>query len=134
MYIVAHEDDSLLFQSPSLLQNIQSNACVCTVHLTAGDNGLGESYWSDREVGMEAAYAQMAGVADSWTVSSLTIGSHQIVLDTLTAQPNITLVFMRLPDGNSGNGTGTAMYDYQSLMQLWQGTESTITAVDGSTS
>ena len=134
MYIVAHEDDSLLFQSPSLLQNIQSNTCVCTVHLTAGDNGLGESYWSDREVGMEAAYAQMAGVADSWTASSLTIGSHQIVLDTLTAQPNITLVFMRLPDGNSGNGTGTAMYDYQSLMQLWQGTESTITAVDGSTS
>ncbi len=134
MYIVAHQDDSLLFQSPSLLQNIQSNGYVCTVHLTAGDNGFGESYWGDREAGMEAAYAQMAGVADSWTASTLTIGSHQIVLDTLTAQPNITLVFMRLPDGNNGDGTGTAMYDYQSLMQLWQDTESTITAVDGSTS
>src|ERR1019366_7221456 len=58
---VAHADDSLLFQSPSLLQNIQSNSYVRTVHLTAGDDGLGESYWSEREAGMEAAYAQMAG-------------------------------------------------------------------------
>jgi len=134
MYIVAHADDSLLFQSPSLLQNFQSNRSVCTIHLTAGDNGSGESYWSDREAGMEAAYAQMAGVANSWTPSTLTFGSHPIVLDTLTAQPNITLVFMRLPDGGYPDGTGTAMYHYQSLMQLWQGTESTITAVDGSTS
>jgi len=56
------------------------------------------------------------------------------VLETLTAQPNITLVFMRLPDGSYPDGNGTALYDYQSLMQLWQGTESTITAVDNSTS
>ena len=134
MYIVAHADDSLLFQSPSLLQNIQSNGAVCTVHLTAGDNGLGPSYWGDREIGMEAAYAEMARVENSWTASTLTFGSHQIVLDTLTAQPNITLVFMRLPDGGYPDGTGTSMYDYQNLMQLWQGTESTITAVDDSTS
>jgi len=130
MYIVAHPDDSLVFQSPSLLQNIQSNSYVRTVHLTAGDDGLDESYWGEREAGLEAAYAQIAGAANSWTISSLA-GSHQIVLDTLNAQPQITLVFMRLPDGGFADGTGTAMYGYQSLMQLWQGTESTITAVDG---
>jgi LmbE family N-acetylglucosaminyl deacetylase len=134
MYIVAHADDSLLFQSPSLLQNIQSNGYVYTVHLTAGDDGMGEDYWGDREAGMEAAYAQMAGAANSWTASTLTVGSHQIVLETLTAQPNIMLVFMRLPDGGYPDGNGTALYGYQSLMQLWQGTESTITAVDDSTS
>ena len=132
MYIIAHPDDSLLFQSPSLLQNIQSGNYVRTVHLTSGDEGLGESYWGDREAGMEAAYAQMAGVANNWTASTLTVGSYQIVLDTLTSQPSISLVFMRLPDGGYPNGLGTAMYDYQSLMQLWNGTESTITAVDGS--
>src|ERR1035438_5682650 len=134
MYIVAHPDDSLLYQSPSLLQSIQSNNSVCTVYLTAGDHGLGENYWGAREVGIEAAYAQMVGVANSWTASTLTIGNSQIVLETLDAQPNITLVFMRLPDGGYPGGNGTALYDYQSLMQLWQGSESTITAVDGSAS
>jgi len=36
MYIVAHQDDSLLFQSPAaLLQEIASGRCVETVFLTA---------------------------------------------------------------------------------------------------
>ena len=134
MYIVAHPDDSLLFQSPSLLQNVQNGLNVLTVHLTAGDDGLAESYWGDRELGIEAAYALMAGAANNWTTSALTVGSHQIVLDTLKAQPNITVAFMRLPDGGYPAGDGTPMYGNQSLMQLWQGSESSITAVDGSTS
>jgi LmbE family N-acetylglucosaminyl deacetylase len=134
MYIVAHPDDSLIFQSPSLLQNIQNGLNVFTVHLTAGDDGLGESYWGDRELGIEAAYAFMAGVGNNWTTSALTVGSHQIVLDTLTAMPNVTVAFMRLPDGGYPDGDGTALYNYQSLMQLWQRSESSITAVDESTS
>ena len=85
MYIVAHPDDSLIFQSPDLLQNVQSNLNVLTVHLTAGDDGKGEAYWSGRESGVEAAYAQMAGVANSWTASTLNVGSHALVLQTLTA-------------------------------------------------
>jgi LmbE family N-acetylglucosaminyl deacetylase len=134
MYIVAHPDDSLLFQSPDLLQNVQSGLNVMTVHLTAGDNGEGEAYWSGRESGIEAAYAQMAGVDNVWTTSTLNVGSHALVLQTLTAQPNISVVYMRLPDGNDSSGYGTALYGYQSLKQLWQGTETTITAVDSSNS
>jgi LmbE family N-acetylglucosaminyl deacetylase len=132
MYIIAHPDDSLLFQSPSLLQNIQSNVNVLTVHLTAGDDGLAESYWAGREAGIRASYAQMAGVVNVWTTSTLTVGSYQLVLDSLTGQPNVAVIFMRLPDGGYPNGLGTALYGYQSLMQLWQGSESMITAVDGS--
>jgi LmbE family N-acetylglucosaminyl deacetylase len=134
MYIVAHPDDSLIFQSPSLLQNINSGLDVMTVHLTAGDDGLGESYWGQRELGIEAAYALMANAPNTWATSALTVGSHQIVLDTLTAQPNVTVAFMRLPDGGYPDGTGTTMYGFQSLMQLWLGSESSMTAVDGSTS
>jgi LmbE family N-acetylglucosaminyl deacetylase len=134
MYIVAHPDDSLIFQSPSLLQNIQNGLNVLTVHLTAGDDGMGESYWGSRESGIEAAYAQMAGANNTWTTSALTVGTHQIVLDTLSTMANVTVAFMRLPDGGYPYGEGTAMYNYQSLMQLWQGSESSITAVDGSTS
>ena len=134
MYIVAHPDDTLVFQSPSLLQNIQNGLQVQTIHLTAGDDGMGEVYWGQRELGILASYAQMAGAANNWTTSSLTVGSHKIVLDTLIAQPEITVAFMRLPDGDFPGGEGTALYDFQSLMQLWRGSETSITAVDGSTS
>jgi len=40
---------------------------------------------------------------------------------------------MRLPDGGFPWVLVTAMYDFQSLMQLSQGSQSTITAVDNST-
>jgi LmbE family N-acetylglucosaminyl deacetylase len=134
MYVVAHPDDSLVFQSPDLLQNIQNGIKVFTVHLTAGDNGMGETYWSSREMGIEAAYAQMAGVTNTWTTATMQVGTHEIVLDTLTAAPNVTVAFMRLPDGGFPLGTGTALYGFESLMKLAQGSISTMTAVDGSTS
>jgi LmbE family N-acetylglucosaminyl deacetylase len=133
MYVVAHPDDSLIFQSPDLLQNIQNGINVFTVHLTAGDDGLGQTYWSSREMGIEAAYAQMAGVTNAWTTSTMKVGTHDIALDTLTAAPNVTVAFMRLPDGGYPLGTGTALYGFESLMQLAQGSMSTITAVDSST-
>ena len=140
MYIVAHEDDTLLFQSPSVLQDIQSARCVRTVFLTAGDNGLGQSYWSTREEGAEAAYAQMAGASNKWSESTIFTNGHSIVLETLVEQPRISLVFMRMPDGGYPAGTGTARYGYQSLMQLWDSgnpgsggpAKSSITTVDGS--
>jgi LmbE family N-acetylglucosaminyl deacetylase len=134
MFVVAHEDDTLLFQSPSILQDIQSNRCVQTVFLTAGDDGDTQSYWATREQGAEDGYAAMAGVASSWTTSTITVNGHPMVQDTLNGQPNVTLVFMRLPDGGYPDGDGTALYGYQSLKKLWQGTISSIEAVDGSTS
>ncbi len=67
--IVAHEDDDLLFLSPDLLHAIQSGRTVRTIIVTAGDAGDGASYWQSRESGSMAAYAQMSGVANSWTQS-----------------------------------------------------------------
>lgn len=131
MYIAAHEDDTLLFQSPSILQDIQSGRCVRTVFLTAGDAGLDQPYWEAREEGAEAAYAQMAGVSDQWTGSQITANGHSIHLETLTGQPGISIAYMRLPDGGDSGG-GTERYGFESLMKLWKGTESSISAVDGS--
>ena len=65
--IVAHEDDDLLFLSPDLLHAIQAGRSVRTVFLTAGDAGNDTAYWTGREAGMQAAYAQMCGVANTWT-------------------------------------------------------------------
>lgn len=134
MYIVAHPDDSLLFQSPSLLQNIQKGLRVVTVHLTAGDAGMAESYWRGREAGIEAAYARMADSPNSWSAASFVVDGHHLVLNILLTRPNVVLMFLRLPDGGFPNGLGTKTYRYQSLMQLWRGTQRSISAVDGSNS
>lgn len=140
MYVVAHEDDSLIFQSPALLQDIQNGACVRTVFLTAGDDGQSQSYWATREQGVEAAYAQMAGVANSWTGSIATVDGHPIQIETLAAKQTISLAFMRLPDGGYPAGLGNPVYGSQSLMQLWNSgngatpAKSMIAAVDKSTS
>ena len=82
---------------------------------------------------MQAAYAQMAGVANSWTQSDAGVSGHPIPLFTLVGQPSISLVFMRLPDGNL-DGSGFPSNNYQSLQDLWTGTIPTIDAVDKSSS
>lgn len=140
MYVVAHEDDTLLFQSPTLLLDLRSEAnCVRTVFVTAGDAGLPESYWRGREEGAEAGYAEMLGVGDAWTTSTLELAGHAIRLRTSVADPRVSLVFMRLPDGEV-TGEGTPRYGMQSLLKLWNGGHgltpaiSTMTADDGSAS
>src|SRR5438046_4305389 len=80
---VAHQDDDLLFLSPDLLHNIHNGKCVTTVFLTAGDAGDTSSYWLGRENGSKAAYAQMAGFANSWAQSTLSVSNHQLTLFTL---------------------------------------------------
>ena len=102
---VAHQDDDLLILSPDLLHAIRAGGNVRTVYLTAGDAGLHASYWQDRESGARAAYAEMAGAANSWTQSDAGVAGHPIPVFTLTGQRNVSLVFLRLPDGNfSGSG------------------------------
>ena len=128
---VAHPDDDLLFLSPDLLHAIQAGGNLRTVYLTAGDAGLHASYWQDRESGVQAAYAEMAGVANSWTQSDAGVAGHPIPVFTLTDQRNVSLAFIRLPDGDV-NGSGFASNGYQSLQDVWTGSIATIEAVDRS--
>jgi LmbE family N-acetylglucosaminyl deacetylase len=131
---VAHQDDDLLFLSPDLLHAMQAGGNVRTVYLTAGDSGVhASSYWQDRESGARAAYAEMAGVANSWTQSDAGVLGHPIPVFTLTDQRNVSLAFMRLPDGGV-YGSGFASNGYQSLQGVWTGSSATIEAVDRSSS
>ncbi len=118
LYVVAHQDDTLLFQSPNLVQDFQSNHCVRTVFVTAGDDGKEQAYWLGREEGAQAAYAQMAGVANQWTASTTTVGGHLLHVSTLTAKPSISIYYLRLPDGGI-EGEGNMLYGFKSLMKLW---------------
>ena len=75
----------------------------------------------------------MAGLANTWTQSDAGISGHPIPVFTLQGRPTISVLFLRLPDGNL-DGSGFANYNRQSLQKLWQGSIPSITAVNGSSS
>jgi LmbE family N-acetylglucosaminyl deacetylase/uncharacterized protein (DUF2141 family) len=140
MNIVAHQDDDLIFQNPALLEAIAAGDCVRTVFVTAGDAGLGEAYWREREEGSRAAYAVMAGVANSWTKSESTVAGHTLHVATLNGKPTVSQVYLRLPNGGA-SGTGYAATGFKSLPKLWRSSNpepasltpiSELSALDGS--
>jgi LmbE family N-acetylglucosaminyl deacetylase len=129
---VAHADDDLAFMNPDVYSLVRAGASLRVVYLTTGDAGLGSAYWHLREEGAKAATAEMAGVTNRWTRSSLGANGRSLVLDTLVGAPRVSIVFMRLPDGNV-DGSGWPDAHFQSLMKLWQGTIPTIASADGVT-
>ncbi|MEA5051897.1 MAG: PIG-L family deacetylase [Propionicimonas sp.] len=131
--IIAHEDDDLLFQSPDLLRDVDAKRCVRSVYVTAGDSGYEDDYWQSREKGSEAAWADMADVSNSWTTSTISLAGKSVRLRTLRDAPNISIIFMRLPDGFP-LGTGSPAQGNQSLYRLLTGAISSMSAVDGSAS
>ena len=105
----AHEDDSLLFESPDIVHDVQDGRCLRSIFVTAGDAGLDQTYWSSREKGTEAGYASMAGVSNAWTQADAGVPGHPMPLVTLAGNPRVSLVFMRLPDG-APDGSGFPLY------------------------
>src|SRR5687767_9126872 len=72
LFIVAHQDDDLLFMNPDLQESIQAGRKVITVYLTAGNDGATDQtrYWQSRKYGELVAYVAMAGAGvsmESWT-------------------------------------------------------------------
>lgn len=128
--VVAHEDDDLLFMTPDLLHEISAGKCMRTVFVTAGDDGQSASYWQEREKGPLAAYAAMYQLPDDWTMATAHIGSQPVTAYSLVGQPHISLVFLRLPDGNL-KGTGFSATKGESLHLLNMGQLRSITSVDG---
>lgn len=133
MQIVAHADDDLVFLSPDLLHELRSepDRCTRTVFITAGDAGKGRYYWRPREIGLEAAYAKVAGVRNTWESSYFTAGGHRVLVRTLVARRSISVVFLRLPDGML-DGEGSESYGNQSLTKLLDGRIPSLSAVDRS--
>ena len=130
LYVVAHADDPILFQSPDLLHDLDSGQPVRTVVLTAGDNGRGKGYWSGREAGLMTAYAKLAGLANSWRATTLHINGHRIAEYAMTAHSNVVVDFLRLPDGCWQAGDGWPRHRHQSLKKLWNGSLARLVAVD----
>ena len=132
--VVAHEDDDLLFMNPTLDHDIAAGDCVRTVYLTSGDDGRGYDYLLQRQHGSEAAYDTMLGTPQDWVAERQSIAANTSILTvTPSNNPRVSLIFLRLPDGNL-NGNGFAATQYQSLQKLWDGAIPYIHSVDGRSS
>ena len=135
MNIVAHQDDDILFMNPDLIHSLRDGNCVRSVYLTAGDSGSGRLYWLGREEGSKAAYAEMLGIQDPvWNTRTVSLSkTAYISLANLKNSPNVSLVFLHLPDGDP-NGQGFAATNYESLSKLETGAIAKIHSVDGQSS
>jgi LmbE family N-acetylglucosaminyl deacetylase len=133
LYTVAHADDSILFQDPDIRTDIAAGRCVRTIFLTAGDAGLDATYWQGRENGVAAAYADLAAQPNVWRTADAGIPGHPAPLLTLVANPAVSIVFLRLPDGQS-RGRGFGSTGLVSLEKLWLETVPSMTAVDRTSS
>jgi LmbE family N-acetylglucosaminyl deacetylase len=121
MNIVAHQDDDLLFMNPTVQQNIRDGNCVRTIYVTSGDAGAGSFYWISREQGSEAAYTAMLGHSDVWIKRLVVMpGGQYITIANPRGNPNISLIFMHLPDGNL-RGQGFEASHHESLQRLEDG-------------
>jgi GlcNAc-PI de-N-acetylase len=125
LHIVAHQDDDVLFMNPDIQRSIDAGHAVTTVYLTAGAPESGDIS-REREAGVMAAYALMAGVRDNWTP----LDDKPVRELSLAGRPHVHLVFFRLPEGSiPGDVLPPAG---SNLRTLWSGGAQTITAVDGS--
>ncbi|GAA3083200.1 hypothetical protein GCM10017600_43540 [Streptosporangium carneum] len=122
LQVAAHPDDDLLFMSPDLLGLVARGARTVTVYLTAGESVAGVSddhpprrYALDRQKGVRAAYAWVAGARDRWRRSFMTTGRISVEVDTLEDLPGVRLVFVGLPDGGDPRADGGR----GALTRLW---------------
>jgi LmbE family N-acetylglucosaminyl deacetylase len=118
LQVVAHEDDDVLFMNPDVRNSVHSGAPTVTVFLTAGESDVSDAdgYAAERQAGSRAAYARMAGVADSWVGEALVVGSKQVERYTLRARPQVQLIFVNLPEMNDPRAEGGK----RALTRLWR--------------
>ena len=125
VYLHAHQDDWQLFMGDRAYNSVQDASNVVFVYATAGDGGAGTTYWQTRELAAQAAVDALIG-SGAWTCAQQTINAHPI---RRCAKGKAVSYDLRLPDGGNGTGFNGA----GSMAMLRDGTQPTLTALDGST-
>lgn len=127
----AHPDDDIIFANPTISEAIAAGDCVRTVFLTAGDAGRGIDYTRSRELGILRAYNVMRGSEGLWDETEVTLDAGMRV-DRLTPQgdPRLSVLFVRLPDGNITDG-GFEATGYATLSKLLSGSIDSLAPIDG---
>lgn len=135
MVVAAHQDDTILFMSPDIVRDVRAGRCLRSVIIGSGAHA-DAAYMLSREQGMEAAEAQMVGVADSWTTTHVRQAGHWITEVSLAGAPGVTIDFLASdtndawPVGSSGN---PANGDPSLLEALERGWLASMTTIDGPT-
>ncbi len=117
--VSAHPDDDFLFMNPDLAAGIRNGEHTAGIFLTGGESSMPNParYAAQRQAGTRAAYAHMAGVADEWTRARIPVGDGRVAeVDSLTARPDVQLVFLNLPE----NKNAAAIGGEHALTRLWQ--------------
>lgn len=145
VFVVAHADDWQLFMGDVVVDALRRGDPVLAVLTDAGDAGRGEEFWRTREVAALAsmrAAEELAGLrAETPLCTSLRIAMHGVlparaifahrVRECRT--PQMTTVFLRLPDGKP-DGSGYAAHRFATLRKLGDSTIRRLTALDSSAS
>ncbi len=139
VYVAAHPDDWQLFMNPNAYNSIKgTNEKVIFLHTTAGDGGNGTSsaYYTAREEGslrairfMSNTFTNAGAPGINMNQATVTVNGHQILK---MSYRNAVIYFLRLPDGDYG-GQGYPLTGNASLQKLYNGTISSIAAINGST-
>ena len=131
-YIVAHADDWQLFMQPNVYNDIvASGKKVVFIITTAGDAGVGETFWSAREEGLKSSIRFCVCPREVATESTAIKVFNEHPLNCWSLN-NVTSYFLRLPDGNL-DGSGFPANNYHSLTRFKSQEIHYITAVDNST-
>ena len=77
VYVVAHQDDDLIFMNPDIRDSIAAGNNVSIIYLTSGLNSAPDytRYWLSRLNGVKASYAQQSALANNWATKDCSPGS-----------------------------------------------------------
>lgn len=124
MYIVAHQDDDLLFMNPDIQNSIDSGNRVVTVFTTSGcdtcDGSIPDvEYWTGRAKGAINAYTFMANPTQAstsssvlptgWAYAPISIANTELATYHYQSGADITLIFLQIPD----------YYESEAIRLLW---------------
>lgn len=131
MSIWAHYDDDLIFANPALQGAMDAGDCIRTVFVTASDAGRGWDYSQKRELGILRAYNTMRGQEGFWSEKAVTLLSGAVLSQwSPEGDPDITVAFLRVPDGNM-SGEGFAATGSASLSKLLDGAIPALQPING---
>ena len=135
VYVVAHEDDDLLFTNPDLQRSIEGGHAIRVVYVTSAGTA-DPVVWRAREHGvfrplMTMAKATFDPLADSATY--WTCGAHPYAGATaqecfLNQNPRVIAVFLRLPDASL-----SSLWVTDNGPPFYAKPAATVTSVDGLT-
>lgn len=98
VYVVAHQDDWILFMEDLIWLDLAGGNPVTIIHTTAGDANMGETYWRNRETGAVAAIKKMVEYYDPTVAASCNLAISTRDFSSIT--PSVTGI--PIPNQNVG--------------------------------